>query len=94
MTGPDGEAAYWRERALALEKELAAARARLLALARSAPVETVTLLGVDPAALSRRAATADVFEGWEDTVYVRTSDVATELAGLWERLGRDAAPAR
>ncbi len=94
MTLPENDTAYWKARALGLERELEAVRARLLALARSAPVETVTLLGYDPAALSRRAATADVFEGWEDTVYVRTSDVATELHALWERLGPDGTPAR
>lgn len=94
MTPAEPGSAYWKARALALERDLAEARARLLALARSAPVETVTLLGYDPAALSRRAATADVFEGWEDTVYVRTSDVATELAALWERLGHGGLPER
>jgi hypothetical protein len=86
VSAGEGEAAYWKARALGLETELEATRARLLALARSAPFEAVTLLGYDPASLSRRAATADIFEGWEDTVTIRTSDVATEMHALWERL--------
>lgn len=86
MTGGSADAAYWKARALALEGELEALRERLVALVRSAPFDTVPLLRYDPAALSRRAATADVFAGWEDTVKVRSSDVATELRALWERL--------
>jgi hypothetical protein len=87
----ENETAYWKARSLALQEKLDAAHARLLALARSAPFEAVTLFGYDPAALSRRAGTADIFAGWEDTTYVRTAGIATELRQLWERL--DSSPA-
>jgi len=82
----ENETAYWKARSLALQEKLDAAHARLLALVRSTPFEAVTLFGYDPAALSRRGGSADIFAGWEDTTYVRTSDVSTELRQLWERL--------
>lgn len=94
MSAGGADAAYWKARTRALEAELERLRERLVALVRSAPIETVTLLRYDPAALSRRAAVADVYEGWEDTVEVRRSDVATELRALWERLEPPRAPGR
>ncbi len=86
LTPVEDETAYWKARAAALQEKLDQAHARLLALARSAPFEAVALFRYDPAALSSRAGIADIFAGWEDTTYVRTSDVATELRELWDRL--------
>jgi hypothetical protein len=82
----EDESGYWKARSIALQEKLDAAHARLLALVRSAPFEAVALFRYDPAALSRRAGIADIFAGWEDTTYVRTSDVSTELRELWDRL--------
>lgn len=87
MNPVEDETAYWKARSLALQEKLDAAHARLLALVRSAPFEAVTLFGDDPAALSRRGGSGDIFAGWEDTTYVRTADVAMELRQLWDRLG-------
>lgn len=86
MSAGADEAAYWKARSLALERQIEALRSRLLALAAAVPFETVPLLGCDPEELSGRAVTADVFAGWDDTPVVRSSDVATELRSLWERL--------
>ena len=61
-------------------------RARLLALARVLPLESLDLLEKSPEEIGGHAAAWDIFEGWEETTTLVNSDVETEMRLLWARL--------
>ncbi|HZR84631.1 MAG TPA: hypothetical protein VFD92_26290 [Candidatus Binatia bacterium] len=87
----EGDLLYWKSRAQELEAQLAAARARLLALADHLPPALVAVLGRDPDALAGVGCQLDVLEDWDETTLLKPATVAVELPRLWQRLRRTAA---
>jgi len=82
----EGELLYWRSRARELEAQVAAMRARMLALAEHLPAALAPLIGSDPESLSGSGKGRDPLEDWEETTLLKPSSVALELPRLWERL--------
>lgn len=84
----EGDLLYWRTRARELEAQLAAMRARLIALADRLPASVAPLVGSDPDALLQGVRGCDPLEDWEETTLLKPSSVAQELPRLWEKLER------
>jgi hypothetical protein len=84
----DDELLYWRARAKELEEQLAAMRARLLALADHLPPSLAPLLGSDTSALARSYEGSDPLADWEETTLLKPASVAHELGRLWEKIRR------
>ena len=82
----EDEVAYWRTLAEEREAELVVLRNRLLAIAMVAPTDLLTLVEGGAQTQITPGQLHEIFEGWEDTPVLRPSDVATEMALLWERL--------
>lgn len=84
------ELEYWRDRATELERLLAEARTRLLALAESLPPPRLLDL-IRPTASIRTSKTtpgSPVVGLSCEPASLQPSDVETELRRLWEALGR------
>lgn len=83
---PARAARFWRARAEVLAAQLERVQARLLALTEHLPTRYAPLLTCDPADLRLETDWPDPLAGWQETVQLEPAQVASELAGLWERL--------
>ena len=87
MRVEDDEIRDLRAEAEELRLVIGRLRARLLALARVLPFESLDLLEKSPEEIGGLAAGGwDIFEGWEETITLVKSDVETEMRLLWARL--------
>ena len=94
MANLEDDPAYLRARVGELERAVADLRSRLIALARVLPPDYVPLLDRNAAAVEADAPGWSVFEGWDDTIAMKTSRVAPEMNRLWARLGPAAGSGR
>ena len=76
----------WKAEAEELRRVVDDLRSRLLALSRALPVEYAAALEKGARDIESVAPGWDLYEGWRDTVDFTSSDVASEMKLLWERL--------
>jgi hypothetical protein len=86
VTVSEGEAAYWKVRARALEEANGRLRARLASLARRLPLEHLDLLAFEPEETGDAISALDPLDGWQETTELTHADLASDLTALWDRL--------
>jgi hypothetical protein len=84
--GGEGTVRDWQAEAEELRLVVGRLRARVVALTRTLPLDTLELLEKDPADPALDARSWDIFDGWEDTIVLSKADVEEELRRLWARL--------
>jgi len=77
------EARYWKEQAEELLSSNRELQTLVLKMLETLPFETVRKVWESPEGST--AAARSVLDGWEETISLARSDVATEMKLLWQR---------